>query len=180
MGHRFSLGLAVCAIVLLLCSAFARLYPPPDTRSWEETIHDFRAYHAQHAHEGERDGRRLKALDPKRAARFLLPFLSKDHPRGLRVKAVGALGWSAFREAIPSLSAIALDESEDEPLRYEALNPGLCYMRHPEAVRTASIVANDKSLTVRGAAYWVLAHHGSLTSLPSYLATLAVAFRIYR
>ena len=155
---------ALPAAVLLLfyaVAAFALSIAPPDMRSWEQVTADFVSREARHANDGEYDGRRLKELNPKRAVEFLMPFLAKDRPFGLRIKAIGALGWSSFQEALPALSTIAQDATDDDEVRSEALNPGLCYMRHPEAVRAATAVAGDKSAKVRTSAYWVLAHHGT-------------------
>lgn len=148
-------------LTLVATAALATTYLPPDKRSWEQVTADFTAREAQHANNGEDDGRRLKELDPKRAAAFLIPFLAKSRPYGLRVKAIGALGWSSFQEAISALSAIALDPTDNEEIRTEALNPGLRYMKHPEAVKTASALAADKSVSIRSGAYWVLSAHGT-------------------
>jgi HEAT repeat protein len=134
---------------------------------------DFLALPATWAHDGEKDGRRLKELDPKRAAAFLIPFLSKEvpyqwipflkkkRPYGLRAKAIGALGKSAFHDAIPELCAIALDTTDEAKLREQALYPGLAYMQHPAAIKTASALASDKLDRVRRSAFWVLANHGT-------------------
>lgn len=151
-------------LTLFVCSSatvFSGCLAPPDTRSWDQVSADFVAHEAQNASGGGSDGQRLKELDPKRAVAFLMPFLGKDRPFGLRVKAVNALGWSSSQEAIPALSAIALDPTEREQLRAEALNPGLRYMKSPEAVKTASLLATDKSSYVRSSAYWVLSDHGT-------------------
>ena len=133
---------------------------PPDTRTWDEVAADFVATEAKSPFNND-DGPRLKALDPKKALKFLLPYLGKQHPKGLRLKAIGALGDCAFQEASPALSAIAKDVSEDEDLRGGSLNPGLRYMKSPAAVETAAAVADDKSRYVRISAYWVLSEHGS-------------------
>ena len=139
----------------------AETFSPPDVRTWEEVTGHFIAYPGRETGDGESDGRRLKELNPKRAAAFLLPFLAKDRPAGQRVKAIGALGWSSFREAVPNLSAIAEDPTEDEAIRVDALNPGLRYMKDPKAVKSATILAADKSERIRAAAYWVLSSHGT-------------------
>ena len=151
----FLLGLTFVAT-----AAFATTYFS-DTRSWAQVTADFVAREGQNANDGADDGRRLKELDPKKAAAFFMPFLAKDQPEGLRVKAVGALGWSAFHEAIPALCAIALDTTDREQIRAAALNPGLRYMKHPDAVKTASALAADESNRIRSGAYWVLSNHGT-------------------
>ena len=98
------------------------------------------------------DGRRLKELDPKRAAAFLIPFLAKTQPDGVRVKAIGALGWSSFHEAIPALSAIALDATDNEAIRAQALNPGLRYMKHPEALLTNTFTSYASGVSCKPSA----------------------------
>jgi HEAT repeat protein len=90
-----------------------------------------------------------------------LPYLAKDRPLGLRVKAIGALGWSSFQEAVPALSAIAKDETENESIRAQALNPGLRYMKSADAVATATFLATHKSDSIRGSAYWVLSDNAT-------------------
>jgi len=145
---------------LIATAAFASELPP-DKRSWEQVTADFVAREVKFTNDGDYDGRRLKELDPKRAAAFLIPFLAKEQPLGMRVKAIGALGWSSFHEAIPALSAIALDPTDNEAIRARVLNPGLRYMRHPEAVKTAAALANDKSDGIRSGALWVLSDHGT-------------------
>jgi HEAT repeat protein len=135
---------------------------PPDTRSWEQVTADFVSREPHLANSsGEGDGRRLKELDPKRAADFLMPFLAKENPQLLRLKAIGALGWSSTKAAIPALSAIANDETEDERVRSDALNPGLIYMKSPAAVKTATTLATHKSIMIRTSAYGVLGRHGT-------------------
>ncbi len=149
---------------ILLCSAetaFCLSIAPPDKRTWEQVTADFIAREGQHANDGDYDGRRLKELDPKRAVSFLMPFLAKDCSFGLRVKAIGALGWSSFKEAVPALCAIAKDATDNEEVRAEALNPGLRYMKNPQAVETAASLAEDNSVRIRGSAYWVLSDHGT-------------------
>ncbi len=134
---------------------------PPDTRSWEQGTADFIAQKAQHPNDGIYDGQRLKELDSKRAVTFLMPLLAKKQPIELRIKAVGALGWMSFQEAIPALSAIAKDATENEDIRVAALNPGLRYMKNLKAEQTAAALAVNKSELIRAAAYWVLSQHGT-------------------
>ena len=156
------LRLILIGLALVATAAFAVVcYGPPDKRTWEQVTANFAAREAEIANDGQYDGRRLKELDSKRGAAFLIPFLSKDQKYGVRVKAIGALGWASFQEAIPALSAIALDPSENDPIRGQVLNPGLRYMKHPEAVKTASALANDKSAYIRSGALWVLSNHGT-------------------
>ena len=150
----------LCVFVCSTATVFS-FFSAPDTRSWAQVTDDFVAREAQHANEGSRDGCRLKKLDPKRALTFLMPFLAKDRPLGLRVKAIGALGWSSLQDAVPALSVIAKDATESEQVRAMALNPGLRYMKSPEAVKTASSLAADQSKSIRGSAYWVLSDHGT-------------------
>lgn len=145
--------------LLVAAPAFATRYPPPDTRTWEQVTTDFVA--SPRTHGGDLDGRRLKELDPKRAAAFFIPFLAKTQPDRLRVKAIEALGWSSFREAIPALSTIALDAADKDTIRARALNPGLRYMDHLEALKTASALIADPSQSVRSEALWVLSEHGT-------------------
>jgi HEAT repeat protein len=66
-----------------------------------------------------------------------------------------------LHDAIPELSAIALDTTEDAKVREQALYPGLAYMQHPAAIKTASVLASDKLDGVRRRAFWVLANHGT-------------------
>ena len=139
----------------------ARTIAPPDRRTWDEVAHDCTSKDAQHANDGQYDGKRLKELDADRAVNFLLPFLQEDQPSGLRVKAIGALGWSSFHEAIPLLSAIALDDMEDDKIRQQALNPGLRYMNHRDAVSTAKSLVYDDSYGIRISSYWVLSGNGT-------------------
>lgn len=150
------------ALSLLLNSAVVgqACAVPPDTRTWDEVTADFVATEAKSPFNNG-DGPRLKALDPQKALKFLLPYLGKQHLKGLRMKAIGALGDCAFQEAIPALSAIAKDVAEDDELRGGSLNPGLRYMKSPVAVEAAASVAEDKSRYVRTSAYWVLSEHGS-------------------
>ena len=155
----------VAFLIFLLAStapAPSNTYIPPDTRSWEQVTADFVSNEPHLANaSGEHDGRRLKELDTKRAAAFLIPFLAKENPRLLRLKAIGALGWSSSKAAIPALSAIANDETEDERVRSDALNPGLAYMKSPAAVKTAAALATHDSLKIRTSAYAVLGVHGT-------------------
>lgn len=130
-----------------------------DKRSWSEVTQNFAVSPIRGANDGEGDGFRLKALDQKAAFEFLHPLLSRNQPREIRLKAIGALGYPAFQEAIPALSAIALDATEDVYVRAEALNCGLRYMHHPDAVRAAFALANHKSAMIRAAAYRVLGEH---------------------
>jgi hypothetical protein len=157
--HRFHLNLSF--VLSHSVAALALTLAPPDTRTWEQVTADFAAREAQTANDGQDDGRRLRELNPKRAAEFLIPFLAKDRPPGLRVKAIGALGWSSFQEAVPMLSAIAKDETERIGIRASALNPGLRYMKSSAAVATAISLATDKSDDIRRDAYWVLSEHGT-------------------
>jgi hypothetical protein len=159
--HRFLAQILLVGLCIIAAPAFATSYGPPDTRSWEQVTADFLAREGRHANDGEYDGRRLKELDARKAAAFLIPLLAKDQPYALRVKAIGALGWSSFQEAIPALSAIAMDASDNEEIRAEALNPGLRYMKHSEAVKTATALTADKSVRIRNGAYWVLSGHGT-------------------
>lgn len=152
-GSSLFLWTSVAALALSLA--------PPDTRSWDQVAADFAAREAQSANDGMDDGHRLKELNPKQAVTFLTPFLAKDRPFGLRVKAIGALGWSSFQEAVPALSAIAKDETENESIRAQALNPGLRYMKSADAVATATSLATHKSDYIRGSAYWVLSDHAT-------------------
>ena len=153
--------LAFAAAFVLGTAIAAAAVASPDKRSWDEVTHDFVTGPADAAMDGGQDGQRLRELDPKRAAAFLLPFLTREQPHGLRLKAIKALGNGSFKEAIPALSAIAMDTTEAEDIRYSALNPGLRYMYHPEAIRTASALVNDKAFQVRSAAFWVLSDNGS-------------------
>ncbi|MCE9612326.1 MAG: HEAT repeat domain-containing protein [Chthoniobacter sp.] len=146
---------------LIATTGLATTYARSDTRSWDQVTADFIAHPGHFAIDGERDGRRLKELDLKRAVAFLIPFLAKTQPDGLRVKAIGALGWSSFHEAIPALSAIALDVADKEAIRAQALNPGLRYMKHPEALKTATALIADASPSIRSGALWVLSGHGT-------------------
>lgn len=139
--------------------ALAISYAPPDERSWDEVVATFTLVDPEQPN-GERDGSRLKELDPKRAASFIIPFLSKSQPRLLRIKAITACG-VGLQECVPALSAIARDPSEEEWLRSQALNFGLRNVQHPDAIRTAIDLVEDKSLQVRRSAYWVLAEHGT-------------------
>ena len=151
----------IVIFLLIVATTFATTYAPPDTRSWEQVTVDFIAHPGRFAKDGDYGGRRLKELDPKRAAAFLIPFLAKTQPDGVRVKAIGALGWSSFHEAIPALSAIALDATDNEAIRAQVLNPGLRYMKHPEALKTASALIADPSPNIRRGALWVLSEHGT-------------------
>lgn len=128
-----------------------------DPRTWDQVVADFMAW-PDSAH-ADYEGRRLKELDRERAVSFLIPLLAKDQPAGLRVKAMCAVGWNAFYEAIPALAAIAQDETEDEYVRGEALNPGLRYMQRQEALSVARSLANHKSERIRKNAFWVLSSH---------------------
>jgi HEAT repeat protein len=123
-------------------------------------VADFLARDAKPQRDGSREGIRLKALDPERAAEFLIPYLGKEHPADMRFRAMEALGWSALQQAIPALSAIAKDEKEDLLIRAKALNPGLRYMKHAEAEATAAFLSTPDS-AIRGHAYWVLSNHGT-------------------
>lgn len=145
--------------LLVAAPAFAERYPPPDTRTWEQVTTDFVARPGTHS--GDFDGSRLEELDPKRAAAFFIPLLAKTQPDRLRVKAIEALGWSSLREAIPALSTIALNAADKDAIRALALNPGLRYMDHPEALKTASALIADPSQSVRSEALWVLSEHGT-------------------
>ena len=156
---RRLLAFAIALVVGTAIAAASRL--KPDTRSWEDVTHDFVTGTAGFAMDPSRDGLRLRELDPTRVAAFLLPFLAKDQPRVLRLKAITALGHARAQEAVFALSAIAQDTTEDAEIRYSALNPGLRYMYHPEAIRTASALVNDKAFQVRSAAFWVLSDNGS-------------------
>ncbi len=141
--------------------AFGSTAVPPDTRSWDEVTADFvKDQDVRYSYHG-RDGLRLKEIDPKRAISFLLPFLAKNQPYGLRMKAVGGLGQAAFQEAIPALSEIAKDTAENAYLRSQVLDPGLRHMKSPIAVETALAVMSDKSTIVRTAAYRLLSEHGT-------------------
>lgn len=137
-------------------STVAGCFAKVDTRTWEEVVASFgqpRDYW------DERDnGWRLKALDEERASDFLLPLLQQNNRR---YAAIDALGWGAFRQAIPALSAIALDEKEDPGWRVNALNPGLRYMQDSRAVKTAQLLVHHKEVPIRHAAYWVLSQHGT-------------------
>ncbi len=77
-----------------------------------------------------------------------------------------------FHEAIPALSAIATDTTENEKIREGALNPGLRYINHPDAVRTATALAADKSDRIRSGAYWVLSDHGTEEAIEVLAARL--------
>jgi len=156
-----AMRIQLLALTLVAGAAFAYTPKPPDTQSWGQVTADFVAREAQVANDGYFDGHRLKVLDPKRAATFLISYLASDKPPGLRLKAIGALGSLSFQEAIPKLCAIALDETEDPNLRKAALTPGLRYMKHPEAVKTATALAAHESDSVRIGAYWVLSEHGT-------------------
>jgi hypothetical protein len=162
-------------LLSIAASAFATMHEPPDTRSWEQTTADFVARVGRHANDGYHDGLHLKELDAKRAAAFLIPFLAKNRPYGLRLKAIGALGWSSFHEAIPALSTIALDATDNEEIRAEALNPGLRYMKNPDAVKTATALAADKSVSIRSGAYWVLSGHGTDAAIEVLSARLCAS-----
>jgi hypothetical protein len=130
-----------------------------DPRTWDQVVVDFMAW--PDAAHSDYEGRRLKELDRARAFSFLIPFLAKDQPISLRVKAIYALGWNAFHEAIPALTAIAQDETEDEYVRGEALNPGLRYMNRQEALSVARSLANHKSEHIHKNASWVISSYGT-------------------
>ncbi len=129
-----------------------------DPRTWDQVVASFMAW--PDASSSDYEGRRLKELDRERAVSFLVPLLTKDHPVGLRVKAIWALGWNAFDEAIPALTSIAQDETDDEYVRGEALHPGLLYMNRQEALSVARALANHKSENIRKHASWLLSSHG--------------------
>jgi len=152
---------------MCVLAASAVSFAPPDERSWDEVTQNFTTAGWRH---GGEDGHRLKALDEKHAAEFLLPFLSKSHPSEIRLKAIAALGKPGFQEAIAALSAIAKDESDE--LRIDALNSGLRYMKHPDAVRAAIDLTEDKSVRVRKAAYLVLGEHGTNRAVAGLLRRL--------
>lgn len=132
-----------------------------DTRPWDRVTRDFVSNETFSATDGEQDGRRLKELDRKRAAEFLVPFLESTQPRALRVRAMGAVGKAALTEAVPALIKIAQNPAEGENIRAAALSPGLRYMSHLDAIQCATTLASDPSLRVRMAAYWVLGQHGT-------------------
>ncbi|HEX8311099.1 MAG TPA: hypothetical protein VF614_07270 [Chthoniobacteraceae bacterium] len=79
----------------------------------------------------------------------------------MRVKAIGALGWASFQEAIPALCAIAKDEKEDVLLRRYALCPGLCYTKNAQAEATAISLSTHREVFIRIYAYYVLSHQGT-------------------
>lgn len=163
-AHVNTLRCLAAVAAIYVCSAAAAValtIAPPDTRSWEEVTANFAARGGRHANDGVDDGRRLKELNPKKALEFLMPFLAKEREAGLRLKAMGALGWSSFQEAVPALSAIAKDETEAESIRAQALNPGLRYMKSAEAEATARYLANHQSSHIRSSAYWVLSDHAT-------------------
>lgn len=156
------LRLVICQLILISTPvAWASFEAPPDTRTWEQVTADFvKEQDARNSFHGK-DGLRLKELDPKRAVEFLMPFLAKDRPLQMRMKAIGGLGQAAFQEAVPTLSKIAKDVTDDENVRAQALNPGLRYMNNPMAVEAAASVVADKSRAVRISAYWVLSDSGT-------------------
>ena len=158
--YRFWLSLLSLSLYAT-ASGVPTSYGSPEAGTWGEITKHFISNEGTSAHDGQYDGQRLKALDPKRAAAFFMPFLAKDQPRGLRIKAIGALGWCSFQEATPALSGIAKDDTETEEVRADALDPGLRYMKNPDAAHTAASLVADKSKQIRGSAYWVLSNCGT-------------------
>ena len=181
--HRVSICIGIACVLTVTLSTqrlIARSYAPPDRRSWDEVVVDFKATEATHPNDGEEDGRRLKALDRQRAVEFLLPFLSADQPQGMRIKAIGALGCPGFTEAIEPLSTIALDDAEPVKIREVALNPGLRYMDDPRAEATALKLVSHKEPKIRTAARWVVSEHGTdkgVTVLGELLAEVPASQR---
>jgi hypothetical protein len=160
-GLNGRLGRLVLAL-LLSTRVFAVTAPshPPRTWTWEEITQDFATLAPDRSDFSERDGALMKNLNPAGTLTFLLPFLAKDRPQGVRLNALYALRAAALPESARVVEGIALDLTEDPRVRYSALWPFLTKFDKTRAADIGLTCLRDKERTVRLGAYWLVGQTG--------------------
>ncbi len=142
-----------------------------DTRSWDEAVQLFTS--SSPSLDIEYVGRKLKEVDEKKAAAYLIPLLATNQTAQLRKRAITAISGGAIKAAVPELIAIALDTNEAVDVRYAALNPGLRYMGDDRAVKTAKQLLHDPNGLIRIGSYCVLSGNPSDESVEALKNSLA-------
>jgi hypothetical protein len=150
--------------------AFGKTNQPSSDWTWEEITKDFAALRPDSSDRSLKDGALLRKIDPARTLSFLLPFLSKDQPPGIRLNAISAFNGAELPDSAPFIEKVALDSEEDSRVRYSALWPTLSKFDKTRASEVGIACLSDKEKTVRLGAYWLLGHTGGAAAIDALKA----------